>query len=137
MFFGSGRPRPEVESNYYGIHEMAKTDTGWSKPVFFKPGMYATTSINGNFYVTHITDTSHGGIVVSKFENGIYSANSLSFNDLMGRWQDSEAVFKFRHGDNFFQVTFSIPKLENGTSKFATLIEAWEEGELYQKVEGL
>lgn len=68
-------------------------------------------------------------------ENGIYSANSLSFNDLMDRWQDSESVFKYRHEDNFIQVTFSIPKLENGTSKYATLLEAWEEGELYQKVE--
>lgn len=70
-------------------------------------------------------------------ENGSYSSNSLTFNDLMGRWQDSESIFKFKHRDDFYHVTFSIPKLENGTSKYATLLEAWEKGELYQVIEGL
>jgi hypothetical protein len=70
-------------------------------------------------------------------ENGNYSSRSLTFNDLMGRWQGSESVFTFKQGDDFFQVTFSIPKLENGTSKYATLLEAWDEGELYQIIERL
>jgi hypothetical protein len=44
-------------------------------------------------------------------KNGSYSSRSLTFNDLTGRWQDSESVFMFKHGNDFFQVTFSIPKL--------------------------
>jgi hypothetical protein len=70
-------------------------------------------------------------------ENGVFSSNSLAFDDLMGRWQDSESVFKFKHGEDFYEVSFSIPKLENGTYKYADLLEAWEEGELHQIIEGL
>ena len=69
-------------------------------------------------------------------KNGSYSVNSLTFDDLMGRWQNSESIFVFKQGDNLFKVIFTIPKLQDGTSKYSTLLEAWEEGELYQVVEG-
>ena len=69
-------------------------------------------------------------------ENGSYSFNSLTFDDLMGRWQNSESIFILKQGDNLFKVTFTIPKLQDGTSKYSSLLEAWEEGELYQIVEG-
>lgn len=69
-------------------------------------------------------------------ENGTFSSNSLTYNDLMERWRDSEAVFIFRHEDTLFKVTFSIPKLENGENKYDTLLEAWEVMELLQIIKG-
>lgn len=90
--------------------------------------------------VDHI---SHWGIIPYdsevmnwEVENGTFSSNSLSFNDLMGRWRDSEAVFIFKHEDALLKVTFSIPKLENGANKYDTLLEAWEEMELLQIIKG-
>lgn len=70
-------------------------------------------------------------------EDGVFSSNSLIYDDLIGRWQDSEAEFKFSYGDNFFQITYSIPKLEDGTNKYATLLDAWDKGDLFQIVERL
>ena len=67
-------------------------------------------------------------------ENGIYSASSLTLNELSTRWQVSESVFKFKHEDRFFRISFSIP-IENGAPKYADLEEAWANKELYQVVE--
>ena len=67
-------------------------------------------------------------------ENGSYSSNSLTLNELLTRWQDSESVFKFKHEERFFRISFSIP-IENGTPKYADLEEAWANEELYQVVE--
>jgi len=69
-------------------------------------------------------------------ENGTFSSNSLNYNDLMERWQDSESVFIFNHEDALYKVSFSIPKLENGANKYDTLLEAWEEMELLHIIEG-
>jgi len=67
-------------------------------------------------------------------DEGSYSANSLTLNELLTRWQDSESVFKFKYEETLFRVSFSIPT-ENGTPKYADLEEAWENTELYQVVE--
>jgi hypothetical protein len=69
-------------------------------------------------------------------ENGTFSSNSLTYNDLMDRWRDSEAVFAFKHEDALLKVSFSVPKLENGEDKYDTLLDAWEEMELLQIVKG-
>ena len=68
-------------------------------------------------------------------ESGIYSTNSLNLDDLLGRWQDSASMFKFNFEKEYYRVSFSIPKFEDGTDKYSDLSEAWEEGELYQIVE--
>ncbi|MCJ7713177.1 hypothetical protein MUO66_01785, partial [Candidatus Bathyarchaeota archaeon] len=68
-------------------------------------------------------------------ESGIYSTNSLNLDDLLDRWQDSASVFKFNFEKEYYRVSFSIPKFEDGTDKYSDLSEAWEEGELYQIVE--
>ena len=68
-------------------------------------------------------------------EDGSYSSNSLSFDDLLSRWQNSEAVFKFKHTDDYYRVSFTIPKLENGNSRYIDLQDAWNTGELYQIIE--
>jgi hypothetical protein len=70
-------------------------------------------------------------------EDGTFSSKSLTLNDLTERWQDSASTFTFKHENDLYQVTFNIPKLEDGTSKYATLTEAWENGELHQLVESL
>ena len=128
-------------------------DTDWSldnNPRFYGNTVWSRyADYSGNSTLNHldtikVEHTIYWGIIQYdseamswEVENGSYSFNSLTFNDLMERWQDSKAVFKFRQGDDFFQVTFSIPKLENGANKYATLLEAWEKGELYQIVEWL
>jgi len=66
---------------------------------------------------------------------GTYSSKSLTLNDLMIRWQDSASVFKFNYEDEYYKVSFTIPKLENGDYKYSDLTEAWEKGELYQTIE--
>jgi hypothetical protein len=68
-------------------------------------------------------------------EMGDYTSRSLTLNDLMLRWQDQVSVFKYKYGDEYYKVSFSIPKMENGTSKYIDLKDAWESGELYQTVE--
>jgi hypothetical protein len=68
-------------------------------------------------------------------QDGSYSTNSLTFDDLMNRWQDSESVFKFKHEETFFRVSFSIPQQENGAPKYPSLEEAWANKELYQTIE--
>jgi len=72
LYFGSSRPREAVKpQQYYGIYVLEKTEKGWGKPQYFCPGMYVTTSKNGNIY---LTDTSKGyqnaGIVWASLING-------------------------------------------------------------------
>ena len=68
-------------------------------------------------------------------QQGTYSSNSLTLNDLVEQWQNSASVFKFKHQDQYFRVSFTIPKLENGDYKYSDITEAWEKGELYQTIE--
>lgn len=94
-------------------------------------------------YTIKVEHIFHWGIIPVDSEsmswevkNGTFSSNSLAYNDLMGRWRDSEAVFIFEHEDTLLKVSFSIPKLENGEDKYDTLLDAWEEMELLQIVKG-
>ena len=68
-------------------------------------------------------------------ETGSYSIESLTLNDLKNSWQDGASVFKYTFEEDYFRVSFSIPKLKNGEYKFSDLTEAWEEGQLYQTIE--
>ena len=128
-------------------------NTYWSldsTPVFYGTtvwSMFADYSGNANLEHSNtieVEHTTYWGVIPYdsepmfwETEDGSFSSASLTFDDLMGRWEDSESVFKFKHGEDVYQVTFSIPKLENGTNKYTTLLEAWNEGELYQIIEGL
>ena len=73
--------------------------------------------------------------MIWEVNDGSYSSNSLTFDDLNERWQVSESVFNFKYGDENFKVTFNIPKLDDGTNKYGTLLEAWNAGELFQTIE--
>lgn len=74
MFFGSGRPRPGVTGNPYGIWVMEKKEKGWDEPRYHGPGMYVTTSQNGNLYVTDISGEKDSGVIVrSRFLDGMYN----------------------------------------------------------------
>lgn len=68
-------------------------------------------------------------------QNGSYSTGSLTLNELMANWQGSESVFKFKHEEELFRVSFSIPNLENGMPKYSSLEDAWANKELYQIIE--
>ena len=128
-------------------------NTEWSldtNPRFYGKTVWARFSdYSGNSTIEHLNtikvehevyfgaipyDSEHMNWEVS---DGSYSSNSLTFDDLMGHWQGSESIFTFKHGDDLLKVTFSIPKLDDGTNKYTTLLEAWEEGELYQTIESL
>lgn len=75
MFFGSGRPRPDIKEgeNSYGIYIMERTTDGWGKPKYFGPGMYITTARNGNYYITDIFEIAGGGIAMARFKDGRYT----------------------------------------------------------------
>jgi hypothetical protein len=65
MLFGSGRPRDGIEGEEsYGIWAMERAGEGWGQPRFLFSGMYATTSLNGNAFVTDIFGAAGGGIAV-------------------------------------------------------------------------
>ena len=68
-------------------------------------------------------------------ETGSFSSRSLSLNDLVKRAQNSESIFKFGFENEYYKVSFSIPKLENETHKYSDLSEAWKKGELHQIIE--
>ncbi len=51
---------------------MHKDDTSWGRPEYLFPGMFATTAMNGNVYVTDIFYTAGGGICVYRFEEDAF-----------------------------------------------------------------
>ena len=61
-------------------------------------------------------------------EYGRFSSKPLILSDLEKRWKDTESVFKFRYDDDFYKVSFSIPRLNNGTYKYLDLEESWYHG---------
>ena len=96
----------------------------------------------GNYEAVKIYHCAYwGGVLLDKnvmsWENndGSYSSKSLTLTDLTARWQDSASVFKFTYENEFYTVSFSIPKLEDGSYKYADLTEAWENAELHQIIE--
>ena len=127
-------------------------DTDWSvdaEPIVYGKSIWAdfadyerdTTTIRPE--TIKLYDCIYWGAVISDKETmfweteeqGTYASHSLTLNNLMERWQNSASVFKFKHEDQYFRVSFSIPKLENGNYKYNDIAEAWEEGELYQAIE--
>ena len=82
-----------------------------------------------------------GGVLVDKIviswedETGSFSSRSLSLNDLVKRQQNSRSIFKFGFENEYYKVSFNIPKVENGNYKYSDLSEAWDIGELYQIIE--
>nr|NQU92975.1 PD40 domain-containing protein [Bacteroidota bacterium] len=73
MFFGSGRPEgADGQIDSYGIRIMKKESEGWGDQKYLMPGMYVTTSANGNLYLTDIFNIAGGGICISEFRDGTY-----------------------------------------------------------------
>jgi len=65
LYFGSARPRDGFEGeDAYGIWVMRRSDSGWGPPEFLFSGMYVTTALNGNAYVTDIFNMAGGGLAV-------------------------------------------------------------------------
>lgn len=88
--------------------------------------------------------TYWGGVLVDKTpmswednKTGDFHSEPLTLQNLTANWLDAEnaSIFRFRFEDNYYKVSFSIPKHSNGTSKYLTLTESWENGELYQIIE--
>ena len=111
-----------------------------------EPAVYGKTiwadfadNINNSIKVYHCT--YYGGFFHSfddmtwETEPGTFSSSSLNYYDLEAKWNGSSSIFKFKFEDEFYKVTFSIPKTENGLDKYNSLLEAWENEELHQIVE--
>ena len=111
-----------------------------------EPAVYGKTiwsdfadNINASIKVYHCT--YYGGVFHSfetmtwETEPGTFSTSSLNYYDLEAKWSGSASIFKFKFEDEFYKVTFSIPKTENGLDKYTSLLEAWENEELHQIVE--
>jgi hypothetical protein len=87
--------------------------------------------------------TYWGGILFDKTpmswedKTGSFQSKPLTLQNLTENWIDTEnaSIFKFRFRDNYYKVSFSIPKYSNGTSQYPTLAESWENGKLYQTIE--
>jgi len=73
LYFGSGRPREGgTGDDAYGIWVMERTADGWSDPEYLFSGMYVTTALNGNAYVTDIFNVAGGGICAYRMVDGEY-----------------------------------------------------------------
>lgn len=72
MFFM--RQDREDGSIQRGLWSMDRMERGWSKPRFFRPGMFATATKRGTLYYTQTkTEKLKRGIVYSRFVNGKYT----------------------------------------------------------------
>lgn len=126
-------------------------DNDWSlgnDPIFYGKSYWSTYSDSSHDETIQRSETIKmyyciywGALTVDKetmsweTATGNFSSKSLAHNDLLTRWQDSGSVFKFKHEETYFKVTFSIPKTENGDYKYTNITQAWEKGELYQTIE--
>ena len=113
----------ETEQTTYGQNIWSNFNDNEDKAI----KLYYCTYTGGFFYSFDVMGWEN--------ESGIYSTTSLNLDDLLDRWQDSASMFKFNFEKEYYRVSFSIPKFEDGTDKYSDLSEAWEEGELCQIVE--
>jgi ankyrin repeat protein len=75
LYFGCKRPRPGEEKAEYGnIWVAERTKDGWGEPRFHNRGMYVSSTLNGDLYMTDITNAAGGGIITYPLINGIYGA---------------------------------------------------------------
>ena len=118
--------------------------TNWSldtEPIIHGKTIWSHYADNRNQSIKVHYSTYWGGIFHSfesmswEVEEGVFSTKSLDFYDLLSKWDNSVAVFKFKYNDGFYRVSFSSPKLENGLDKYSSLLEAWEKEELHHIVE--
>jgi len=140
-FLTYGLSPPNASNEIY----IRKGDTNWSldneQTVYGKSIWANFADHEGNETIKIYYCKYWGSILFNKetmrWENemGNYSSKSLNLNDLMTRWQDSASVFKFNFENEYYKVSFSIPKMENGDYKYNDLGKAWEKGELYQIIE--
>ncbi len=73
LFFGSARPREGVADHEgYGIWVMQRSGGAWGPPEYLFSGMYVTTALNGNAYVTDIFGVSGDRICVYRMVAGEY-----------------------------------------------------------------
>lgn len=118
--------------------------TNWSldtEPIIYGKTIWSDFSDNINNSIKVYYCTYYGGFFHSfdtmswETEASVFSSTSLNSYDLLAKWDDSAAVFKFKYEDDCYKVSFSIPKMENGLEKYISLVEAWEKEELHQIVE--
>jgi hypothetical protein len=71
LYFGSGRAREGAEADEaYGIWFMERVGEEWGTPEYLFPGMFVTTAVDGDAYVTSLDFAAGGGICVYHMEDG-------------------------------------------------------------------
>ena len=138
LVFGTVPPNDPNEQNIKNGYTNWSLDT---EPIIYGKTIWSDFSNNINDTIKVYSCTYTGGFFHSfdfmswETEPGVFSSESLDLSDLLAKWENSTALFKFMFEDDFYKVSFSIPKLENGLDKYNSLEEAWEVEELYQIVE--
>lgn len=140
LIFGTVPPKaPNEQDMQHGV-------TNWNldnEPVIYGKTIWADFADNKNNSIKVYHCTYYGGFFHSfdamswETEAGVFSATSLNMYDLLAKWNDSTAVFKFKYENDLYKVSLSIPKMENGLDKYSSLTAAWENEELHQIVEKL
>jgi tetratricopeptide (TPR) repeat protein len=72
LYFGCFRQRPEAERADYGIWVTERIDGDWGEARFHGPGMFVSSSRDGDLYMTDVTNIAGGGIVRYPFLDGTY-----------------------------------------------------------------
>jgi hypothetical protein len=72
LYFGCFRRRPEAERADYGIWVTERIDGDWGEARFHGPGMFVSSSRDGDLYMTDVTNIAGGGIVRYPFLDGTY-----------------------------------------------------------------
>jgi len=74
LYFGCNRQRPGAEQPEYGIWVTERTENGWGEPHYHGPGMYVSSILRGDLYMTDVTNIAGGGLITYPLVNGVYQA---------------------------------------------------------------
>jgi glyoxylase-like metal-dependent hydrolase (beta-lactamase superfamily II)/Tol biopolymer transport system component len=72
LYFGCFRQRPGADRADYGIWVSERVDGGWGEASYHGPGMFVSSSRDGDLYMTDVTNIGGGGIVRYPFLNGTF-----------------------------------------------------------------
>ncbi len=72
LYFGCFRQRPGADRADYGIWVTERIDGDWGEASFHGPGMFVSSSRDGDLYMTDVTNIAGGGIVRYPFLDGAF-----------------------------------------------------------------
>jgi len=73
LYFGCSRQQPGADRPSYGIWVTERTAGAWGEARFHGPGMFVSSSRDGDLYMTDVTDIAGGGIIRYPLVDGSYT----------------------------------------------------------------